>query len=294
MIGHVSDTALWVAHYRAVEGSRPDALFQDPLAGRLAGERGRRIAAGMGATSRYTAWTLAIRTRVIDGFIRDLVAAGVDTVLNLGAGLDTRPYRLELPAGLRWIEVDYPGLLDYKESILAGEQPRVRLERVPLDLADVDRRRAFLAGVAATGGTTLVLTEGVIPYLTEPDVAGLAADLRGHPGFRYWIAEYLAREVYEFLNAPYRRARMRNAPFRFFPGDWFGFFRQLGWVPREVTYLGEEALRLGRPMPTPRLGFLYRLLAPREALRRPLRYTGYVVFVPADEGTTAVEAGRSP
>jgi len=40
-IGHVSDTALCVAVYRAEESERPDALFKDPLARRLAGERGR-------------------------------------------------------------------------------------------------------------------------------------------------------------------------------------------------------------------------------------------------------------
>ncbi|MDE3110116.1 MAG: class I SAM-dependent methyltransferase, partial [Acidobacteriota bacterium] len=44
---HVSDTAFWVAHYRAIEGERPDALFHDPLAGVLAGERGRNIAEHM-------------------------------------------------------------------------------------------------------------------------------------------------------------------------------------------------------------------------------------------------------
>src|SRR5436853_7717232 len=93
---HVSDTALWVAHYRAEESARPDALFQDPYAQRLAGERGRRIANAMGRTSKYTRWTLVIRTVVIDRFILEAVAAGADTVLNLGAGLDSRPYRLTL------------------------------------------------------------------------------------------------------------------------------------------------------------------------------------------------------
>jgi O-methyltransferase involved in polyketide biosynthesis len=38
LIENVSDTAFWIAHYRAVESARPDALFRDPLAALLAGE----------------------------------------------------------------------------------------------------------------------------------------------------------------------------------------------------------------------------------------------------------------
>src|SRR5437667_1910976 len=101
LIGHVSDTARWVAFYRVMESERPDALFRDPYARRLAGERGRRIAAAMGATSKYTRWTLVVRTVLIDEFITAAVAGGINTVLNLGAGLDSRPYRMSLPGSLQ-------------------------------------------------------------------------------------------------------------------------------------------------------------------------------------------------
>src|SRR4051812_25904069 len=100
-IRDVGDTAFWIAHYRGEESQRPDALFQDPLARRLSGEHGRAIAAAMPA-ERMVAWTVAVRTRVIDDFISAEIARGADTVLNLGAGLDTRPYRMKLPASLRW------------------------------------------------------------------------------------------------------------------------------------------------------------------------------------------------
>ena len=46
-IEHVMDTAFWVASDRALEGERADALFRDPLAAVLAGEKGRRIAESM-------------------------------------------------------------------------------------------------------------------------------------------------------------------------------------------------------------------------------------------------------
>ncbi len=68
----------------------------------------------------------------------------MDLVLNLAAGLDTRPYRMALPQSLQWIEVDLPDLLDYKEDLLKGERPNCALERMRLDLSDrVSRQELF-------------------------------------------------------------------------------------------------------------------------------------------------------
>src|SRR5689334_22545715 len=94
-IAHVSDTAFWVATFRADENERPDALFKDPFAARLVEGRGREIASKM-ENAAQVGWSVVMRTTIIDDFLRRLLADGVDLVLNLGAGLDTRPYRLEL------------------------------------------------------------------------------------------------------------------------------------------------------------------------------------------------------
>jgi methyltransferase (TIGR00027 family) len=275
-IEDVSDTALWVATYRAQETERPDALFKDPLAARLAGEKGRAIAAHM-AGSNLTAWAIVIRTWIIDGYFARL-AGEVDVVLNLGAGLDTRPYRLDLPPAVRWVEVDYPHVIRRKEELLAGETPRCRLERVSLDLADRAARATFLASFA--GSRVLVLTEGVTPYLSCDEVASLADDLRAS-GVRLWIVDYLARPMIALIQRGRRKQQMKNAPFRFDPDDWFGFFAQRGWRPKEIKYPVEEAERLGRPPPRPWWAWLFAPFMSarkREAYRR---YSGYVLLEPA-------------
>ena len=69
-IEDVSDTALWVATYRATESERSDALFHDPLAKVLVGERGLQIAEHMKKVGRYTRWSIVSRTVIIDRFIR--------------------------------------------------------------------------------------------------------------------------------------------------------------------------------------------------------------------------------
>src|SRR2546421_6734713 len=104
-LASVSDTARWVAMYRAMESERPDALFHDPYARRLAGPAGAQILAAMPQGRRW-AWPMIVRTAVMDEIVMRLVTEqGVDTVLNLAAGLDARAYRLDLPQELHWIDV---------------------------------------------------------------------------------------------------------------------------------------------------------------------------------------------
>ena len=142
LIRDVSDTARWMAVYRARETERPDAVFRDPFARALAGDRGERIAAAL-PFADDNAWSFVARTYLFDRIVARQVHEGCDLVLNLAAGLDTRPYRLELPPSLRWVEVDLPEILDYKEQVLGDATPRCALERVRLDLSNPDARRGL-------------------------------------------------------------------------------------------------------------------------------------------------------
>jgi methyltransferase (TIGR00027 family) len=278
LISNVSDTALWVAYYRAKESRRPDALFKDPLAELLIGDRGEKIAHSMASASRYIEWTVIMRTVVIDALILKAVGEGVDTVINLGAGLDTRPYRMDLPRELKWIEVDHANIIDLKNERLASHVPRCRLTRVALDLADEAARKQFLKEVTAASGKTLIITEGVVLYLTELQVAGLAADLKELPAVKYWIVEYLSKESYRYLNSSARSRKLRNAPFKFFPPDWLDFFAQNGWRPSEIRYHGEEGYKRNRQMPMPRLAIIFKLLAPKSTYEKTKQMTGFMML----------------
>jgi methyltransferase (TIGR00027 family) len=281
-IQDVSDTAFMVAIFRALETERTEPLFRDPLASRLAGDHGRRILASVPRTF-VGAWSVVIRTVIIDEFIQAAVAEGVDTVLNLGAGLDTRPYRMALPPSLHWIEVDYPHVIELKEARLVDERPSCRLDRIKLDLTDQSSRKRLFAEVSAPATKILVLTEGVVPYLTEGDVAELADDLRQVEKVCYWIIDYFSPEAIRYGQR--MRARfMRNAPFRFAPKDWFSFFDRHGWKPTEIRYIADEAERLGLPIPLPLLLKLWVKLigtfASRQRKERMKRFAAYVLLVP--------------
>jgi methyltransferase (TIGR00027 family) len=282
-IQNVSDTAFMVAQWRAMESERPEPLFRDPLAAKLAGEHGRKILETI-PVNFVGSWSVAIRTVIIDDLIEQAIAEGVDTILNLGAGLDTRPYRIDLPKSLRWVEVDYPHVIALKDERLAGESPSCSLDRVNLDLTDRAARRRFLADVSAEAGKILVLTEGVIPYLTEANVAELAADLKATAKVRYWIVDYFSPEALRF-GKKMRGRFMRNAPFQFTPRDWFGFFRECGWQTHEIRYISEEAERLGRPIPLPlrwKLGAaLTMIFISPERREQRKRFAAYALLVRA-------------
>jgi methyltransferase (TIGR00027 family) len=279
----VSDTAFLVAYYRALESARPDALFHDPLAAPLAGERGRELGQGFGAAAIAT-WNVAVRTVIIDGFIRDAVGRGIGTVLSLGAGLDTRPYRLELPPDLEWIEVDYPDVIALKQDRLGRAEPHCRLERIGLDLADRSARRNFLRRFEGHRGRLLVLTEGVVIYLTVEQAAELSDDLRALPGVDSWIIDYFSPEAHAYRERMTSSSRMQELPFKFQPDDWFGFFSAHGWRAREVRYLPEEGRQLKRPAPLPwkvrLLSRLVRFVAPAGQRARLDRFVGYVSLEP--------------
>jgi methyltransferase (TIGR00027 family) len=277
-IENVSDTAFWVAYYRAKESERPDALFQDRFAKSLIGERWKSFSELKHEITQYTEWSVISRTVTIDRFIEKLLKDGVDAVVNLGTGLDARPYRMNLPEKLEWIEVDYPSIIAHKTEVLRSEKPRCKLTRVEVDLADGKKRKAFLSHVAPQAKKVLILTEGVIPYLTQEQVIDLSKDLLDQQRFAFWITEYFDPKVYPYLKKTVRAVLMKNAPFRFYPKDWFGFFRKLGWVEKETRYSGEVALEFNRKPPMPKWVEFILPFFPRKFRDESLRMTGYVIF----------------
>jgi len=186
-ITHVSDTALMVAACSAHETELEDAFVRDPFAARLAGERGFAIVRELPhpAVMRLG---LAIRTRFVDELLLEALRTHpITTVLSVGCGLDTRPWRLNLAANLRWIEIDFADVLDYKERLMTGETPTCRRERLTIDLNDSEQRRAMYE--AASSAPALMITEGLLLYLPAATVEALAAESWRQCGIAHWVSD---------------------------------------------------------------------------------------------------------
>jgi methyltransferase (TIGR00027 family) len=174
--GRASRTAQHNALFRALEQRMPRPLFDDPWARRFL--RGRyRLAAGLPAAWLARAidarWpgpraAVCVRTRYLDEAVVEAVARGLDQLVILGAGLDSRAYRLPGIEGVRVFEVDHPSTQAMKRERLGRAPPHVTY--VALDFVHDALEEGLRHAGLQSGVRTLFLWEGVTNYLDEPSV----------------------------------------------------------------------------------------------------------------------------
>ena len=248
-----TSSAYWIAAVRARETEREDRLFDDPFARELARDRGFTMMAASERASGGENAFIPVRVRWFDDLAVATTAAGGRQVVLLGAGLDTRAHRLDLPADVEWYEVDREQVLAGKEPVLAAAPPRCRRHTVVGDLAD-DWATPLLAAGFDTARPTLWLAEGLFFYLTEDMIvatlrtaAGLcrpaslfAADVMGTAGLDSPVMQ------------PYRDWCADNGvPPPFGADDPTTLLRAGGWEPAHITAPGAEDANYGRLRPQP-------------------------------------------
>lgn len=246
LIENISDTAKWVAIFRAEESERPDAVFHDPFARKLAGKKGNEIANAV-QFSRENSWSFTARTYLFDEFITRYVEQGFDMIINLAAGLDARAYRMDLPSRLKWVDVDLPGMVEYKDEILKDEKPGCDYRSVPADLSDKETRLQLFDQLSKECEKALIVTEGLMMYLTAEQAAELSSDLSGHVHFLRWVFDLqspaLLKMAVEKMGAALTGS---GAKFQFAPEEGELFFEKYGWKNLESRSKLKTALLLNR------------------------------------------------
>jgi methyltransferase (TIGR00027 family) len=242
-----------------METERPDALFRDPYARKLAGERGEQIVRKLRGGKRQS-WSMIVRTAVMDELLEKIIAPEqIEMVINLAAGLDARPYRMELPPALRWVEVDLPEMIEYKAEMLKNETPRCRLERISADLAQERVRRGIFARLDASAQPVFIITEGLLAYLAPEQVASLARDLHACQHFQFWMTDLASPKVKQMMDKHWgKQLKAAGAPIQFAPAESEEFFRPHGWEAAEFREFFGESIRLNRPMSGPLMMWIVR------------------------------------
>lgn len=253
-IRNISDTARWAAYYRAVETDRPDAAFKDPFARSLAGDIGEQIARSVTFSTQHS-WSWVGRTYLFDQFILSSLQSGTEMVINLAAGLDARPYRMELPGSLKWIEVDLPEILEYKKDVLAAVEPKCHLERIDLDLSNVAARRELFSQLGRRSSRSLIITEGLVIYFTRDEVAAFAQDLAAQPGFQHWVLDLSSPGLIKLLRERMGQQMGPTAVLKFGPAEGPAFFENYGWQPGETRSIMKAAGKINR------LPFLMKMIS---------------------------------
>jgi methyltransferase (TIGR00027 family) len=275
-IHNIRDTALWIAGYRAEESAKPNALFRDPYAALLAGERGLAIARDF-EQARMMRFAMVVRTVAIDRLVEMVVAKGANTIINVGAGLDTRPYRMNLPRDLKWIEVDFPSTIEYKKEKLRDAIPNCHLEYIAADFNNEEERRALFEKLGTFSSNASAVTEGVIGYLTAEEARQLSGDIHSTPGIQHWIIDYGRGN---FLRQ-FRKKLSKNltqSPLIFPVLEPLPFFEEDGWKLEEDLHILDEADRIGLKLPLTPTWQLLSYLMPGKIRKIGNGTYGYAMF----------------
>jgi len=180
----VDEEALWLAACLADESTRPDRVIADPFAAHLAGTRGARLFAARSIDGG--ALMTALSVAVVDDMVqRAVLDQHLHAVVQLGAGLDTRPFRLALPNDLRWVELDSNTLCLYKGMRLAHLTPQCRVERMGFDMTDPAQPAAVLRRALRGVARGLLLTENALDRFDSSELSEIAPQLRR--GLKWWI-----------------------------------------------------------------------------------------------------------
>jgi methyltransferase (TIGR00027 family) len=278
-----SRTAEYVAFFRALESQRPASrrLFDDPLATAFL-DRPLHLAVGVAAVPGMHQLVCTVidrrvpgprasaiaRTRYIDDALLAAVARGIEQLVILGAGYDTRAHRLPELGDLPVIEVDHPDTQRAKRLILE-RHPEAGGSHVTYVGVDFDRQS--LADAVERAGVqrdraTFVIWEGVASYLTAEAVDSVVRWSRAiaGPGSEL-VLTYVDRRLIDgthpFPNAePWVRSVARAGEpfvFGFDPDELRAYFAERGWALQDDLSTPEALARYG--LPARRVPSFYRI-----------------------------------
>jgi methyltransferase (TIGR00027 family) len=257
-MNRASRTAEHVALFRALETARRhDRLFADPFAARFLPGSYRFLARAATIPAlnrrieryidrRYPAGprgSAVARTRLIDDLTLEALADGARQAVLLGAGYDSRAYRLPAMARVRVFEVDHPVTQRAKQRLLRGAvHPgrRAHVRLVPADLTVDDLAASLRAAGFEALERTVVVWEGVTNYLTATAVDNTIRQLAAITGSD-------SRLIFTYVD---RRALDGTGGFPGFD-EWHASVRAVGepwtfgFVPSELPgHLAERGMTL--------------------------------------------------
>jgi methyltransferase (TIGR00027 family) len=198
----------------------------------------RRLTIAAGERAVPGVWSLiACRKRFIDDKL-DEVMGSIDAVVVLGAGMDTKAYRLARRSDIPVFEVDLPINIERKKAAvrraIGGVPTSVHL--VPLDFERDDLIATLTGHGYASDARTFFIWEGVMQYLTEDAVRATLGALQAAPSGSRLAFTYVRKDFIDGVNMYgasmlYRRFRQRQQAWRFglAPEEVAEFVAQYGW-----------------------------------------------------------------
>lgn len=190
----VEQTMLTTLYLRAWESRSKDSILRDHIAAeivdRLDYDFSKLMMRG-GAGNRFM---LALRAKQLDEWAADFLRRHPDAVvLHLGCGLDSRAFRLDLPVGVRWFDVDLPDVIDLRRKLYPEPEGYRTIGSSVTETRWLDE--------IPTEYPVLIIAEGLLMYLTENENKGLLQQFTDRfstgellfDGFAPWVVRMTQR-----------------------------------------------------------------------------------------------------
>lgn len=246
--GSVEWTNLVTLYLRAYESRSERSILRD----RAAAEAVERIdydferMAGK-VQPKSNQFIVALRAKQIDTWAADFLSRHPDaTVLHLGCGLDSRAFRLEVPGGVRWFDVDLPEVIDLRRQLYSAHENYRMIGASVTDPAWLDE--------VPSGGPVLVVAEGLLMYLDEAEVAQLFTRIIDRFGSGEVVFDGISRWMTRV--SKHNRWGLHDA-------------REVEEMDSRLTYVAETSLMAGSAqIPVRRYRVIYRIGHSIPAIRK--------------------------
>lgn len=163
------ETLLITLHAKAQDGVSANPILGD----RMAADVIRRIHYDFSKFTVNVSISVPSRAKQLDVWTREFLAKHSDaTVLHLGCGLDSRVFRVDPPASVRWYELDHPEVIELRQLLFPARDGCRYIACSVTDPGWIDD--------LPTDSPVLVVAEGLLGYLAEDDVHRLLARLTSH------------------------------------------------------------------------------------------------------------------
>jgi len=188
----ISKTAFYCCGVRMQDAERDKPICGDTYAKVFMNEQGLQILDTFKDETRPNASNVA-RHRLIDDLLRQELLANPNlTIVIIGAGFDTRAFRLK---GGTWVELDEPQVITYKEERLPAANSQNELHRISIDFA-TESLEQKLATFSGRSPVTVVI-EGVLGYLEEAAIVKLLETLHHLFPRHRLICDLMTTEFFE-------------------------------------------------------------------------------------------------
>lgn len=252
VIKDISQTAILVAGCRAFEHTQKPSLIKDHLAGSLLSTEDVKLFELFKNSAQFSLFntSVIVRTLVLDNMILNLLSKeDITQVINLGAGLDTRPYRMSLSKELIWWEIDHKNITITKEKALRNYTPNCIVKRKAIDLNSIDKFKIFINKEIDKEKKTLVFSEGILIYLDPEIVSKLLSIFANLSLCTHWITDVGTIKNRNFQKSQSKSTftqLLKHMKFYSSPND--KIYAAHNWKVKQFKDLAIEAINYNRPL----------------------------------------------